>query len=426
MQPREKIIRTNQVPELLEVMPMGNSNKYPWHQIEMQDCALGQVSADTLGTPENLVYRALLHEANAKKAEAFCLLTVKNPFIQAKSFLSRGRLSDAKEILNNMSESQQDPEVLLEKTRLAFYNGQWDEGLKTANRALMLSPTAVTQMTLFQLQSVCFYEMGMFSQAMKAIEKIESIGTLFPNSRTLYYAQALKVRILFLQNDVRNAQLALLDLWRETSSGSFNRDGLLTLLRTEFDRSRIEKAPNKLIALAALKAAEDIGDRLYIAFSKLDLWALGVNRLYVDPLLKEYREEFARIDGLLKSIETKDPSSTTARILLESIVEAEDTTAVSDPEYIIHLGAGVAIQLNDLSVRKFKIDAKHFDILRFIGNAEKTKEELFHTMYGGQKYIPRLHENILDTQLSRIRKETGVILKSRQGLVFLENCLVLK
>ena len=212
-------------------------------------------------------------------------------------------------------------ELLLEEARLAAFDGEWVISLKLINTTMLMEPSPVTRLTLFQMRSLAYFELGDFRNALRDLDTLDSLGTTFTNALTVTYGKILRARIMARSVLGDRCELLLSGLWTSVKSRSgFSIDTLLTVLRAEIDVRRFCGLPHSDFALASWLVADAIGDKLYEALGRLDYFcSLSADgRRSMTSGIKYDASTFRRVNSLYAEMTGLSPAtSLTAQAMNE-------------------------------------------------------------------------------------------------------------
>ena len=387
------------------------------------------------------IYLARTAENNARKAEALLYTEPADPFQELRTLLSRGQFEDAEKKLAELNSSldatavHSRVELYLDQSRLAAYRNDWIKSLELCNEGLALNPTVVTRMTLLQVRSLALFELGQFAGARKDIDLISSLATLFPATPNAFYAGVLKARIAARTGGVQAGFAQLMPLRKHLQQAtSGGRDLLLTLLRTEIDLLRLNDQNITAHAVACFVLAEQMGDELYAGLAFLDLY-LSVSlefRKALEGTLKVYSSRFEKLRSLLNEVETGIPGSTSSKTIKMAVAIAASPdflsqAALTAPQQIkslVLLSAHQVIELDPFRIRTTEFQEKAMAVLQIMKAEPILKAELMKRVWN-VKYSSHLHDSVLRTTFTRLRKTTGATIRSAEGKVTLEGVLIL-
>jgi tetratricopeptide (TPR) repeat protein len=397
--------------------------KPKFDEIEARYSATGELPTEN--TPEATAYRARLLESDARKAEAVAeLYPDMDPLQRIRSYLLRGSLDLAREILFSLESSQQSPEmaieIYLEQTRLNAFEGKWLMALQLSQTALDLKPTGISSLTLRQIRAVAFMELGEFVKAQREIDSAISLAKLFPRTGLSLFVAATQIKVLAFQGQQAQAQSKLERAWADLKSGpEFNLDNTLTLLRAEIETIRSQQKPVAELSYAALTMARVTGDRLYEALSTLELIAGLSDRMKSTwaASLTSANQSFARIRTLTEEINQDAIPSSSATSISRSIVDgrfARSPDNIDETLKIILLRREIAIDCRELKVENLKLSKQIQKALLALAHGSVEKEDFFRAVWGDQKFVPDLHDDVIRSLLHRIRKSHGIEILTRE------------
>ena len=395
--------------------------KPKFDEIETRHLATGQLPTEF--TPEATAYRARLRDSDARKAEAVAeLYPDMDPLQRIRSYLLRGSLDLAREILMSLEVSHQFREmapemaieIYLEHTRLCAFEGKWILALQLSQTALELRPTGISSLTLRQIRAVAFMELCEFAKAQREIDSAISLARLFPRTGLSIFVAATQVKVLAFQGQSTEARSKLDRAWADLKQGSeLNLDNTLTLLRAEIETLRSRGQPVATLSYAALTMARMTGDRLYEALSTLELFSSISKEAKQNwqPALNEAQESFARVRTLTEELsQDLEPTASARSILLSKVEEGffRTPTQVDETKKVILLDREIAIVGRELKVENLKLSKQIKKALMAVSMGPVEKEEFFRAVWGEQKFVSELHDDVIRSLLHRIRKFHGI------------------
>jgi hypothetical protein len=347
--------------------------------------------------------------------------------------------------------AERDPEVLLEKARLKNMNAEWPEAYRLASIAIDCEPTAVTHMTLLQVRSISLYEMGLYQQCLKDLEKIETFSRLYPKAITAFYGKVLGCKTLILEGEGATAQKLRRECWtslRPDDQAKY--DKLMVLLRLEADLARIwGHDPSPFIHGHSLMA-EKIGNELYKGLAILEMFfcrgAIAHPQPFSSHGFDEVRRKLERAEAHLPRIKrmrheilSDEPwISTSSKVLrnyylslsgpAESNERKLEATRFFDSDRelrtVVFLRSMIALSLASFEFQSFENSKVTQKILGCLSSGACAREDVFLALYGRIKFVPHLHNGTIDSSLSRVRNNLGLSLQARDNMIFLKDCLM--
>ncbi len=380
------------------------SKSYPWIPLESRWAAQKEMpNVRKAQAGQAAAFHARVSGKDYRLAEALLLNGDNEPFQKIKTYLARGHLEKAREELAAL-DAQADASVVelnLEKARLAAYEGEWETCVSYCIEAIAQNPPGISLLTFLQIRALACYEVGHYPQTLRDLESMDSLKTLYPYSPVYHYSKPLRIRLSARTGNLDHAWSQLDLAWKEAlQSEELNLDLLLTLLRTEIDLRLFANRDASAFALASFLVAEVLGDRLYAALAKVDLFRSGAgNRALFETLEQESREYMK----VRKLIQQHGLSLASIRHTVSDELLQARTLFFPEQRLLVHLKPFQAHVLNEKERLTQVISALRMGPL--------TKEELFKKVWGLSKYVPHLHENTMDQSFSRIKKKYGLTLK---------------
>jgi tetratricopeptide (TPR) repeat protein len=385
-------------------------------------------------SPEKAIHEAQIRRWDTRQALAKSSLDrLQVPLSYIRSLLQRGNLEQARTALHELWTSESEPsldvkaQILFEETRLAFFEGQWNEVILTSDRAMQCNPAPVTQLALFQLRASAYFELGLFSDAARAIEESELLGKLFPYAISYFYTQIMKVRVVARDVGVKQAELLLNRIFEDAMKrGRLDLDLVLTYLRAKIDLNRLDRRSIAHESRACFYIADAIGDKLYSALAELDFQsAFAKDASELSRLVVSHRKQFQRVDQLVKGILGEEPRSITASTIGETLGNQKTLREHFQGEYLQEDSfRSVCLLLNHHNLY-IDLDGPVFHRLKPKGQSTKSlialapgiiaKSEFFRLIWGNQAYSPRLHDPLINSVVHRMRKEYGIEVQVRDG-----------
>ena len=327
-----------------------------WLKSEIEWCALDKKPDGHDADAE--VYRARSLEKDFRRAEA---LTIRDKIsvdlVQlAKVLISRGDLGKAWAALDeagkNITEDNLDFwEIAFERSRVLFAMGQWEKSKILTSKIIASCPTGITVMGAYQTQSLANTELGNFRMALSDVEKVISLGALYPKAFSLFYAQVQKVRLLYLDSDLVTSERLRIRLWNQClKSDKIDLDDLLTLTRLElFSKSKIPI--HRLLNLLRVQwtCADLMGDNLYRSLTEAYGFILGLT-----SSLSQEARQFERVKSLLEGPTTEAKH---LEILLENSNISSESACVEnlEPVRLVYLPLqSMLVDIQENVVRKFQ------------------------------------------------------------------------
>jgi hypothetical protein len=398
---------------------MTDDNDINWAEIEARETT--GLPIDPASTDVN-VFKARVLDFNFRRAEGLCFTQQKDSLQLIRTLIARGNMAVLEDTISRMrtqdSTLEHNPEWRLEMARVAMLNGQWENGLSETNAVLNLQPTSITRMTTLQTSSIAHYELGDFAAAKRDIEYIRSMGLIYPRAQAHFYNEVLRIKILACEGQIENADHQLSQMWtRFLRDRQLNVNTALTLLRTETHIRRCAHQSLNRAAYASLLLCELMGDDLYAALARLELYLAGDAPSRLADVIENDRRRFAKVDLLLNEIESGAATSTTAKNLGQS--KKENSSLFHCPHSSFTMIAipkhQVLLQLEPFAAHQLEIGTRPSQTLMAILEQERpTKQSVFEDVFG-QKYVSHLHDRLLHMTLSRARVKWPVSLDVTSG-----------
>ncbi|MBX9766930.1 MAG: hypothetical protein K2X47_06635 [Bdellovibrionales bacterium] len=374
-------------------------------------------------------YEARIVLGDGRLSEALCDLEGKDAIQKLKSLIRRGDVAEAKnlavgllETLANTDAPEVQCELHLELARIALYQGEWNQCLGHIQTASSLHPPAVTQVTLWQLEAAALGERGDHAQALRMIEKVESISKVFPGGNVLFYARNQRAKLWIKAERVNEGKRLLSDLWREyvpSESVDLSLDFLETLSRCELALASQTKTDGAAWATLSRRCSREIGDKLFedIALAEFVLNQKLMGRPVAVILKKNLLcSPFNRVktiiaENQLEKVETAPNQYCPHEELdfrfcylsaRECVIDLQERRSTS-----VQRDSVIARALTALSQNSFSVPLEQF----------------FQTLYG-LTYVKERHSGIIRTLMTRIRQQTKIEVLSKDGIVSCERAFL--
>jgi len=396
-------------------------NLAKWATIETAFSATGQI-ANARPDISTQAYQARV-QGNVRLAEAISFDTQVEPIQKLKSLIARGFLLEAQSLLGNLKaqphlDDSVLTELLLEEARIAILEGNWAAGFTAASSAFSKKPSAVTRLTLLQVRAAALFELGEFPAALRDLDTAESMITLFKNGSLPIFIKTLKSKLLARVHGEKAAEIYLNEAWKWTlENNELSFDNLIVLLRAQAELKLLRGENPLQEILAHQRLAEAQGDRLFSALGVLELYYLLGKSEGLKLKLDAFASEFSRVKKLVeekeKSAELKSTSALTLKKLEELGLEksAAHQTLVN-VKSIVLATRKVIIHVSPFQVVDSILQEKLFEAIAILSKGPVAKTDFFKTLWKMPKYIPHLHDSTLRALLSRIRKTTGLEIKT--------------
>jgi hypothetical protein len=394
--------------------------------------ALDQIQSTQGETPSGdhpnlLAYFHHFKEWDARKCEAQVLKGEIPPLLEIRALLFRGRHSEAESVIQQIKDFDDEKElaeVLLERVKLAALDGDWRLCLDLALSIRAKALVAISRLTLLQLEALALFELGQWDLSESCLERVESLATSFPNCTSVIYARILRIKIASRRKGAEFGLSELDAFWKELiAKEQLDLNLVQALMRLEIDLFRLAGRPHFEQAQAAILLAEAMGEKLYFALGKLDeFYAAPLEcRSQFEREARDAAKEFKRVNALLKEVdeETEDCSSTARAILtyLGSSKKPKMNVLQENKHKFIFLARrGILISLQDGKCSSLELFPRIRQCLIAIGkHGPVSKREFFSHIWGKQKYVPHLHDDLIFSMQQRMRKKFGLKLASARS-----------
>lgn len=392
-----------------------------WTSLETSILATGRrpVSMNTAIT----AYYKRAHEGHAKKSEAYLLQNLDEIDLlnEIRTHISRGNIDEAQTLLNSYQKqnSNLDVEIDVEKCRVLCFLGQWHEAYTLLSDVILQGPVAISLMTLLQMRALALYEMGDFPTALKDIEKIKSLSTLYPFSQSILFSSITKSKIFALQNRWLEARALRRDLWRTFLSQEFNYDNFTSLLRLEIDFCRLQSSDAHKYIQLCLQVTEVSGDDLYYALAYFDqAIANNMDEDHKNGVLF-YASKHPRLEKLWKDWSRGHSPGTSFNLIKKTLLtnKKQDYTKI---KHVVFIKSSILIDIKQGAMMKFSSKNTASILAQFVDTKQISKEIFFKSLYENMLYSPELHDQVIDTNLYRMRK-LGLNIKTVNKMIVLLN-----
>jgi hypothetical protein len=384
---------------------------------ELRNCSQGIFP--TGSHPLMELYRSQYREFNARKAQALALTSNVPVIMKVRSHLMRGELSRAEVLLKSMRNDSQDQtslnEILLEEAKLAFYEGDWATAEEKTSIALELQPTPTTHLALLQVRANALFELQEFTSSSRDLEVIDSLREILPKSSAGFYARALEVKVFARLRGLSEARALLKNLWDQFIANPGNADELLTLCRIDLDLRRLEGRGTLHFARATHVLSRILGDRQYEALALVDLAysVTALRRVSIQARLNEASSQFNRAAKVLSDIE----STIQDAALVDEEIEDHAFSFLALPSHLYLKDHDLVIALDPWNLIPLTSNRMVLAVSELFKNADLDKARFFSQVWGKQKYVPRLHNNLVWNLLSRIRKDCALEIAIEDGQI---------
>lgn len=419
-----------------------------WNQIEAHKAKTGVIPVQS-GQSED-VYRAWISACDARKARALLIVEDKNKsaiddLMKIRALLFRGDLQSAGDIireyaLKNGASDEAVFEASLEQSRLAAFQGDWIQAHTLSSKGLESGKLeSLSYLSALQVHALSCFELGNFSDALKSLEMTDALSSIYPYSVSSFYAKVLYGRVIARTQGVEQGLAWLDTFWsrfRENKSGAVaNSDSVHALVFALIDVLKYAKMSQLLtssktfleqLTIAAFALTEATGERLYSALACADAAVCGPDQ-HRDWFLKKIqseRTEFHRIEKLLKSSESSQPSSASEAVFSALIQNQNSPCRSGSPTLPSHLFFSKpkwVFQLKPWIATDLETHPQLVLALSALSKGPLTKEAFFKEVWGNTRYTTRLHASSIQYVLSRIKKITGIQCRSKGGLISIDH-----
>ena len=349
--------------------------------------------------------RPIMSEGSEEHSEAELINLRKN--------ILKGKFAEAEELAEQIKTQTSDQrtlsEILQEQAFQAIFEFDWCRGVVFLTQAIEGNSSPSSRLAQLQMRAVAYYEMGEFAKAMSDIEAAESLMDLFPYSPAKALLRGTEAKIQAKLAGVTQAREKIIDYWngliREKTFTSAN---LLTHLRLEISFRRDLGQNYQEYAYAAREVARLRGETYYQAFAELEYF-YSLSSQYRDTHLADLKEILAENESLevmSQAIENQESSFSTTVADIIRYNSTHSCESVLQPMKNIYFANEKWL----VSLQPFQIDhfAKESQVLKAVesfAGREVEKPEVFRTLWGTQKYVPRLHDQLIWNLNKRMKKD---------------------
>jgi hypothetical protein len=453
-------------------MRVAEGHETPWLPDEESSLALSAA-----------MYRSRVSESNYRKAEALGMLGTPELLQQMRTSLARGNFLEAQNHLNhwNSQYQNQKPSVnscenqvsgtklesnsdegewLLERLRLAAFERRWLEVTVVCETELPSSLMPLTRISILQVHALALYELGQFTLALRALEKIQSLATLYPVSQSAFYAKILQAKILATAGDFYQADKIRRELWMtELNQVHHGLNGFLTLLRLDASLKRLRGQNPRPEILAGMKICQLMGDGYYESLSHFEVllsteWSNANNIVALNfesdseiqkqapslgNLCAQGLKNYLGLDRLWQEV-TEGVHSATVRELTQqrkfshNNLENELHEAYR-AKRCVFMKEGFIFELAPVRILQVDPSTQLWRAMQFIAENQKneaksngnqlgtSKETLFTHLYPQLPYLKWKHDPLLFQLARRMRQKLDVDLVLKNGCFSIEACL---
>ena len=402
-----------------------------WTKVETEFSKTGALPTQV--QPGTEIYYTRIRDFRFRRADALLRTHSVDPIQKIRTLICRGRLQEASHELAEYSRSELRPvdsEILLERSRIEAFSGNWSEAASLATLGLASQKTsAPTRMTLLQIRSVARYELEKFEEALADIEEIKTLSEILPADRGLFYAKVLESKCLALKSQEMLLGLAKSLLKKSLDDvKSPDLDHILTYLRAESDLCRLDGKEFEPRSLASMLISSTMGDSLYETLSLCDLSYSRDHKIsqFFTALMVSSGKSFSRIDKMRASPE----SSVSAKILAlakncPNTTHQKILTDFSLVAQIILVDCGICIDLINGCVTKKEISPQFATVLQALSSGTIEKEALFKKLWPGARYDKQRNDGTLRALLNKLRDAFKIEIHSDAGTLTLQKTLII-
>jgi hypothetical protein len=391
-----------------------------------------------LPTLESLSLIARVQNGNYRLSEAMLAASGEKADLLTwvRTQIGRGDLDAAEPVVLRFL---QDPAYIhvhsdldLELARIYFQKCSWLHCIETANRALLREETtALGRLTLLQVRSHSWFELGDWNKSLVDLDRVQSLRTLFLQAQAAFYSDVLRVKVTARLSGPTAAGRMANRLEKNIFGDSSvpGADPVLTLLRLRSDLSRLEGTVSETTLLASFWIAQAMGDGIYSGLALLDLAGHG-SRLSISaaPLLETFLSRHLKLRILQADCQLYEPESTAGRTLAFPITKVSTDRSEYDfetpPEFLFFLEWQVRLHLPSLEVTRTKIQSRSAKILKALSNGPCERAKLFEDVWS-LSYRAESHDVILRNALHRLRRQAGIEICSTDGQIALKNAMAI-
>ncbi len=386
------------------------------------------------GSDETLAryHRLQVEEWKTREVLAASLsLKTEFPLLHLRASIQSGRMHEAQDILRQWDQSNanhsETSELALQKIRLSYFEGDWESVVSRVTEFLTANPPLTSRIAAVQMSAIASFEVGHLGAAIRSIDEVCTLGSLYPKAASLFYAQIFRARIVLRDQGPQSALTELdtvLQQWLRIRGP--DPDLLLTYLRLKTEVLRWTRTSALQEIEAAGLIANRMGDRLYQAMAELD-WLVATGANANQLLLLSNREPFTRVMTWVRELLNDVPSSESARVLCESWKNAVRSNKpplsfdlMTTNSFVLLRNFGLLWDGDSGSVLDLKADVQLTQALELLSKGQIQREQFFNQTWN-LKFHPLKHDNLLNTLIYRLRKKTGVQIKSKDGEICLKS-----
>lgn len=382
-----------------------------------------------IGPDSNLdCYQKRVLDCNYREATQIAESRQVHPLQKIRSALSSGNLKQARELISSIKFGDLSTEVLFEEFRLLFQSGKPEEAI-ILGRFLLGNEAELNPLTLLSLNqslAVCFFELGLTSESESSLARCDALLPLFPNAQSHFYCEATRIKLMYQTHPLEKSRLELDRAWQMVAANP-DLDRILTLVRLEVDWRKKSLLPFRSWAWLSFILADQMGDGVYAGLSLLDLSITGELPKNLKLKLKKSILQHGRVKRLNRETYDSEPKLISAawnQTYLGNTRKAEFAPQ-KEISLAISTDLKMIIDLKNESVRFFPPSEKLFSALNILGNGPMSKSDFFIQCWGHKKFNYKLHDSVIRSLVYRVKKELGIQIAPSQGMLELEETLVL-
>lgn len=214
-------------------------------------------------------------------------------------------------------------------------------------------------------------------------------------------------------------------------------DQRLSLVFAELDLARRSGKTCSSLAYASWLICRTIGNELYESGACQDLfWSLNEHdRTAWQWAHQAALAKFSRLNRIDEEAQSQARSrgsvqiTSSAESLALSILETKSVFWNEDPiavETLVLVRSGLIVDLRFSNIRKINLPAQLQEaVLAFVDGAID-KQDYFHKVWGEQRFVSELHDDVIRRSIYRLRKATGLSFVSLNSVLELPQTLVLE
>jgi hypothetical protein len=421
-----------------------------WNRIEAEKAKTGEYPQAS--EADHHVYLSWMRECDARKSHALLFQQKKdqpvNDLLKIRALLFRGQLDEAESIINRLADSgtssEARMEALLEKARLAAFQGDWEATQVLSASALDSgSLESLSYLSTLQVHALASFELGELLKALKSLEVAESLSAVFPFSISTLYASVLKARITARDQSVQSGLDLLRNIWSELrlSGRKPTPDYIHAIVFGTVDILKFARSVGKdadaleKMTLISFHMTEAMGEKLYSGLAAIDAAVCGPqeHRGWFFDRLNQSRQEFARISSLSQEVfGNSEPTSASAAVLRElreairsAASDSGDSSGCAQPvsrqplslNYVVFSEQQWAFRLQPWLAVDLNPHPQILSAFKALRRGAVSKADFFARVWGNARYASRLHDSSIWYVLNRIKKLTGASYRTRNGVI---------